>query len=80
MNTTIFRQFFGRIPERTKTVIIAVVAFGLGTLLAGSGGNGRYTPLGASGATILDTKTGAAWALDPDHPGAYKRLASFFSF
>jgi len=80
MDTTIFRRFFGQIPQRTRTIIIAIVAFGIGTLFSGSGGDGRYTSLGTSGLTILDTKTGVAWKIDPEHPGAYPRLASFSYF
>jgi hypothetical protein len=80
MNSTIFRQFLARIPDRTKVIIIAVLAFGVGTLFAGSGGNGRYTALGTSGTTILDTKTGNAWRIDPEHPGTYTRVASFSYF
>jgi len=80
MDTTIFRRFFGQMPQRTRTIIIAVVAFGVGTLFSGSGGNGRYTSLGTSGTTILDTKTGTAWRVDPERAGAYTRVASFSYF
>jgi len=76
-----FRQMFAQIPERTKTVIIAVLAFGIGTLFGGSGGgNGRYIPVGGTGTIIMDTKTGTAWKTDSEHPGAYTRLASFSYF
>ena len=79
MNTTMFRQFYDRIPERTRIVLIAVLAFGIGTLFGGSGGgNGRYVPAGASGLVILDTKTGTIWAEGPG--GTYTRLASFSYF
>ena len=81
MNTTIFRQFLAQIPDRTKTILIAVLAFGIGTLFGGSGGgNGRYIPVGGSGFIIMDTKTGTIWKTDSDHPGAYTRLASFSYF
>jgi hypothetical protein len=80
MNTTLFRQFFERIPQRTRIAIVAVLAFALGGLFAGSGGNGRYIPLGTSGFAVLDTKTGVAWKINPEHPGAYTRLASFSYF
>ena len=80
MDTTIFRRFFGQIPQRTRTNIIVMLAFAVGTLFSGSGGNGRYTSLGTSGSTILDTRTGIAWKIDPEHPGAYTRLASFSYF
>jgi photosystem II stability/assembly factor-like uncharacterized protein len=81
MNITMFRQFFSQIPERTKTVIIAVLAFGVGTLFGGAGGgNGRYIPVGGSGSIIMDTKTGTTWKGDADHPGTYARLASFSYF
>jgi len=81
MNTTLFRQFLAQIPDRTKTILIAVLAFAIGTLFGGSGGgNGRYIPVGGTGAIIMDTKTGAIWKTDSDHPGAYTRLASFSYF
>jgi len=80
MDTTIFRQFFGRIPERTRIILIALATFALGTFFAGSGGNGHYAALGASGSTILDTKTGTAWKIDPERPGTYTRVASFSYF
>ena len=80
MDTTIFRRFFGQIPQRTRIIIIAVLAFGIGTLFAGSGGNGRFTSLGTSGSAILDTKTGTTWRIDPEHPGTYTRMASFSYF
>jgi hypothetical protein len=81
MNTTIFRQFLGQNPERTKMIIIAVIAFGVGTLFGGSGGgNGRYMPMGASGGIIMDTRTGTAWRIDQERPGTYTRLASFSYF
>ncbi len=81
MNTAIFRQFLAQIPDRTKTILIAVLAFGIGTFFGGSGGgNGRYIPVGGSGTIIMDTKTGTMWKPDSDHPGAYTRLASFSYF
>jgi hypothetical protein len=81
MNTAIFRQFLAQIPDRTKAVLIAVLAFGFGTLYGGSGGsNGRYIPVGGAGAIIMDTKTGTMWKTDPDRPGTYTRLASFSYF
>jgi len=80
MDTMIFRRFFGQIPQRTRSIIIAIIAFGIGTLFSGSGGNGRYASLGTSGLTILDTKNGVAWRIDPEHPGAYTRLAAFSYF
>ena len=81
MNATMFRQMLGQIPERTKTIIIVVLAFGLGTFFGGSGGgNGRFVPVGGSGSIIMDTKTGTTWKTDSDHPGAYTRVASFSYF
>jgi hypothetical protein len=80
MDTTIFRRMIAQIPERTRTILIALAAFTAGTLFASSGGNGRYAPLGASGMSILDTRTGAAWKIDPEHAGAYTRLGAFFYF
>ncbi len=62
-------------------VLIAVFAFGIGTMFGGSGGgNGRYIPVGGSGTIIMDTKTGTTWRNDPDRPGSYSRLASFSYF
>jgi hypothetical protein len=81
MNTAMFRQFYGQIPDRTKMILIALLAFGIGTLFGGSGGgNGRYIPVGGTGTIIMDTKTGTTWRADPDHPSTYSRLASFSYF
>jgi hypothetical protein len=81
MNTAIFRQFLAQIPDRTKMILIAVLAFGFGSLFGGSGGgNGRYIPVGGTGSIIIDTKTGTTWKTDSDHPGIYTRLASFSYF
>jgi len=78
MNITTFRELLARIPERTKIVLIAVLAFCIGTLFGGSGGgNGRYMPVGGSGNIIMDTKTGATYVVDSNHPGSYTRMASF---
>jgi hypothetical protein len=83
MNTAIFRHFLAQIPDRTKTILIAVLAFGVGTLFGGSGaGNGRYIPVGGSGTgtVIMDTRTGTMWRIDSERPGAYTRIASFSYF
>jgi hypothetical protein len=81
MNTAMFRQLYAQIPDRTKIVLIAVLAFGIGTMFGGSGGNnGRYIPVGGSGALIMDTKTGTTWSVDSSHPGTYTRNASFSTF
>jgi hypothetical protein len=83
MNFSFLQRLFSQIPERTKTILIAVVAFGVGTLFAGSGGSGRYVPLayspqGTSGVIIIDTKTGTAWRAEPS--GSYTKVASFSYF
>ena len=81
MNTTMLRQFFDRIPQRTRVVLIAALAFCIGTLFGGAGGGtGRYVPAGTPDGNILvlDTKTGTLWTVAPG--GAYKRLASFSYF
>jgi hypothetical protein len=81
MNTAMFRQFYAQIPDRTRTIIIAVLAFVIGTMFGGSGGSiGRYIPVGSSGAIIMDTKTGTTWMAGPDHPATYTRLGSFSYF
>ncbi len=81
LNIATLRQFYNQLPANTKMILIAVVAFGLGTFFGGSSaGNGRYIPVGGTGAIIMDTKTGAIWKTDSDHPGAYTRLASFSYF
>jgi hypothetical protein len=78
MNTTMFRQLLARIPERTKFVLVAVLAFGVGSLFGGSGGgNGRYLPVGGSGNLIMDTKTGTTYTTESNKPGGYTRVASF---
>ena len=81
MNTTMFRQLLAQIPVRTKMIVIAVLAFGIGSMFGGSGGtNGRFIPVGGTGSIIMDTRTGATWTADPTHPGTYTRLASFSYF
>jgi photosystem II stability/assembly factor-like uncharacterized protein len=78
MNFTTLGQFYNQLSARTRTILVAVVAFGLGTFFGGSGAaNGRYIPVGGSGALIMDTRTGTTWKADPDRPGFYTRLASF---
>ncbi|HEX4084321.1 MAG TPA: hypothetical protein VHY22_05380 [Chthoniobacteraceae bacterium] len=74
MDTTILRQILSRMSERTKIIAVALIAFAAGSLIKGSGDTGRFIPFGASGTTILDSKTGTAWTIES---AGYKRLASF---
>lgn len=62
MNT--FYSIYSRMPERTKLIIVAIVAFWLGGLLKGNGSSsGRYQPFGNSPTYVLDTQKGTAWEL-----------------
>lgn len=62
MNT--FYSIYSRMSERTKLILVAVVAFWLGGLLKGSGSNsGRYQACGNSPTYVLDTQKGTAWEL-----------------
>ena len=81
----IFRQYYARIPERTRTLLIALAAFGIGTLVGGSGGaTGRYVPVPGPATSgdlfILDTRTGTTWETAPGHPQPYTRLSTFSYF
>jgi lipopolysaccharide export system protein LptC len=59
-----FSSIYARMNERTKLIIVAVVAFWLGGLLKGSGSStGRYQPCGNSPTYVLDTQKGTAWEL-----------------
>lgn len=76
MNLGMLQQMLGRVSERTKLIVVAVIAFLLGTLLTGhsnESANGRYVPWNEAG--LLDTRTGQLWKLNP---GAqrFERVAS----
>jgi hypothetical protein len=60
--------------ERTKLIIVAVLAFSLGGLLKGGGAsNGRYQACGNSTAYVFDTQKGVAWEI---RNGRYEKVAS----
>jgi hypothetical protein len=76
VNLNVVQQLLGRISGRTKLIIVGVVAFILGLMFPGHGGdtaNGRYVPWGGDG--LLDTRTGQLWVVDPE-THHFKRLAS----
>ena len=59
-----FSSIYSRMNERTKLILVAVVAFWFGGLLKGGGSNtGRYQPCGNSPAYVLDTQKGTLWEL-----------------
>ena len=63
MNT--FSSIYSRINERTKLIIVAVLAFWLGGLLKGGSATGRYHQVcGTSPTYMLDTQKGTAWKID----------------
>jgi hypothetical protein len=59
MNT--FSSIYSRMNERTKLILVAVLAFWLGGLLKGSSGVGRYQSFGAN--LVLDTQKGTVWEI-----------------
>ena len=62
MNT--FAPLYARMDERTKLILVGVLAFFLGGLLKGGGSNvGRYQACGNSPTFVLDTQKGTAWEL-----------------
>jgi hypothetical protein len=59
-----FSSIYSRMNERTKLVLVAVLAFFLGGLLKGGGTSvGRYQACGNSPTYILDTQKGTAWEM-----------------
>jgi hypothetical protein len=59
-----FSSIYARMNERTKLVLVAVLAFFLGGLLKGGGSSvGRYQACGNSPTYILDTQKGTSWEL-----------------
>ncbi|MDR3404278.1 MAG: hypothetical protein P4L99_17400 [Chthoniobacter sp.] len=72
MNT--FTSIYSRMNERTKLVIVAVVAFFLGGLLKGGGSTvGRYQVCGNSPTYVLDTQKGKMWEMKGTR---YEEMAS----
>ena len=72
----VVQQLLGRISQRTKLIAVGVIAFLLGLMFAGHGGdngNGRYVPWGGDG--LLDTRTGQIWQIDPESH-RFRRWAS----
>ena len=68
MNLSILKAFFDRLSVRTKLIGMAVIAFLIGTFFGGHGStesNGRYVPW-STGGSLLDTRTGKTYVLDPD--------------
>jgi len=57
-----FSSIYSRMNERTKLILVAVVAFWLGGLLKGGSGVGRYQPCGNSN-LVLDTQKGTIWEM-----------------
>jgi hypothetical protein len=74
MNMNTFSSIYSRMNERTKLIVIAVLAFFLGGLLKGGGSNtGRYQVCGTSPTYVLDTQKGTVWEMK----GAkYREMAS----
>ena len=68
-----FSSIYSRLSERTKLIIVAVVAFWLGGLLKGGSGVGRYQAYGTSPNYVLDTQKGTAWEIKGTK---YQELAS----
>ena len=59
-----FRSIYARMSERTKLILVAVIAFFLGGLLKGGGSStGRYQPCGNSPTYVIDTQKGTTWEL-----------------
>lgn len=70
MNISMLTQMLGRLSERTKLIIVAIVAFLIGSLFGGRSGetvNGRYVPWNTPDIRggLLDTRTGQVWSLNP---------------
>lgn len=67
VNLNVVTQLLGRISQRTKLIIVGVVAFLLGLMMAGHGsesGNGRYVPWGEH--SLVDTRSGQIWIINPE--------------
>jgi hypothetical protein len=57
-----FSALYARLNERTKLVLVAVIAFFLGGLLKGGGSSaGRYQAIGNSPTYVIDTQKGTTW-------------------
>jgi hypothetical protein len=70
MNFSMPLALWARLGERTKLIVVGVVAFIVGTFFGGHGTtaspNGRYVPWGnvAGEPALLDTQTGQIWVVD----------------
>ena len=74
----IIKGFLDRLSVRTKMIVLAVIAFVIGTFFGGHGAessNGRYVPWGSNGTAMLDTRSGQLWVLDSDSH-KFQRMAS----
>jgi len=64
MNMNTFTSIYSRMNERTKILLVGVLAFFLGMMLKGGGSTvGRYQACGNSPTYILDTEKGTAWEI-----------------
>jgi len=64
MNMNTFSSIYSRMNERTKLIVVAVLAFFLGGLLKGGGAStGRYQACGTSPNYVLDTQKGTVWEI-----------------
>ncbi len=70
MNLSMVTALWARLGERTRLIVVAVVAVVAGTFFGGHGAaataNGRYVPWGnVSGEpALLDTQTGQIWVVN----------------
>ncbi len=70
MNLSMVTGLWTRLGERTRLIIVAVVAFIIGTFFGGRSAtpsaNGRYVTWGnvAGEPALLDTQTGQIWVVD----------------
>ncbi len=64
MNTfSTFSSLYSRLTERTKLIMVAVIAFWLGGLLKGGSGIGRYQACVNSPNFVIDTQKGTMWEI-----------------
>jgi hypothetical protein len=67
-----FSSIYSRLNERTKLIIVAVVAFWLGGLLKGGSSIGRYQACGSAN-WVLDTQKGTVYEIKD---GKFQQMAS----
>jgi len=73
-----FSTIYARMTERTKLVLVAVLAFFLGGLLKGGGSSpGRYQACGNNPTYLVDTTKGTTWELKGNR---YQELGSMPSW